>query len=104
MLDLCNAFGSLPHAVLEELFASLPILSDLRRLLHNIYSNNTAYGDDLAVISTTPEELQGRLEFLAATAAALGLEFNPGKCVRFFLKIGKAIVADHITISGGRIR
>ena len=32
-LDLCNAFGSIPHLVLIELFNSLPIPDDLKRLL-----------------------------------------------------------------------
>ena len=39
-LDLCNAFGSIPHAVLAEMFNSLPIPDDLRRLLLDIYSDN----------------------------------------------------------------
>jgi Reverse transcriptase (RNA-dependent DNA polymerase) len=40
MLDLCNAFGSIPHQVLRELFESLPIPAGLNRLLNDIYSNN----------------------------------------------------------------
>ena len=161
-LDLCNAFGSLPHAVLGELFASLPIPSDLRRLLLDIYSNNimefavgaesvvirpstgvrqgdalsttifnlaaepllrvsktrdlngftvfgqevkvTAYADDLAVISTSPSELQQHLECLSETAKALGLEFNPGKCACLILKNAQATVVEDLTIGGGRIR
>ncbi|KAI9550369.1 hypothetical protein GHT06_000609 [Daphnia sinensis] len=39
-LDMCNAFGSVPHAVLNELFTSLPIPEDLRRILVDIYSGN----------------------------------------------------------------
>ncbi|KZS10328.1 Uncharacterized protein APZ42_025242 [Daphnia magna] len=39
-LDMCNAFGSVHHAVLGELFASLPIPDDLRRILADIYSGN----------------------------------------------------------------
>ncbi|KZR95548.1 Uncharacterized protein APZ42_010683, partial [Daphnia magna] len=39
-LDMCNAFGSVPHAVLNELFTSLPIPEDLRRILVDIYSEN----------------------------------------------------------------
>ena len=162
LLDLCNAFGSLPHSVLGGLFASLPIPLDLRRLLLDIYSNNimefavgqesveirpstgvgqgdalsttifnlaaepllraaktndfqgfnifgcevkvTAYADDLAVISTSPQELQGRLELLSNTASALGLQFNPEKCVCILLNNAKAVVAKDLYIGGGRIR
>ena len=162
LLDLCNAFGSLPHAVFGQLFSSLPIPSDLRRLLHDIYSNNimefavgvesveihpssgvrqgdalsttifnlaaephlraaktrdfqgfetfghevkvTAYADDLAVISASHSELQGRLELMGSTASALGLEFNPGKCASIFIKNAKATVVNDLTINGGRIR
>ncbi|KZR98953.1 Uncharacterized protein APZ42_005393, partial [Daphnia magna] len=39
-LDMSNAFGSVPHTVLGELFASLPIPDDLRRILADIYSGN----------------------------------------------------------------
>ncbi|KZS00266.1 Uncharacterized protein APZ42_003508 [Daphnia magna] len=39
-LDMCNAFGSVPHAVLNDLFTSLPVPEDLRRILVDIYSGN----------------------------------------------------------------
>ncbi|KAK4013405.1 hypothetical protein OUZ56_025949 [Daphnia magna] len=39
-LDMCNAFGSVPHAVLNELFTSLPIPENLWRILVDIYSGN----------------------------------------------------------------
>ena len=39
-LDMCNAFGSVPHAVLGELFISLPITEDLRRILTDVYEGN----------------------------------------------------------------
>ncbi|KZS06532.1 Uncharacterized protein APZ42_029986 [Daphnia magna] len=39
-LDMCNAFGSVPHSVLNELFTSLPIPEDLRRILVDIYAGN----------------------------------------------------------------
>ncbi|KZS00292.1 Uncharacterized protein APZ42_003464, partial [Daphnia magna] len=39
-LDMCNAFGSVPHAVLNELFTSLPIPEDLRRILVDINLRN----------------------------------------------------------------
>ncbi len=41
-LDLSNAFGSLPHGVLSELFGSLPIPVDLRHILLDIYANNSS--------------------------------------------------------------
>ncbi|KZS00284.1 Uncharacterized protein APZ42_003477, partial [Daphnia magna] len=37
---MCNALGSVAHAVLNELFTSLPIPEDLRRILVDIYSGN----------------------------------------------------------------
>ena len=40
LLDLCNAFGSIPHQVFRELFESLPIPASLNRLLNDIHSNN----------------------------------------------------------------
>lgn len=39
-LDLCNAFGSIPHAVLKQMFESLPIPAELRQLFIDIYSGN----------------------------------------------------------------
>ena len=39
-LDLRNAFGSIPHGILEELFSSLPIPSQLRKVIKDIYSEN----------------------------------------------------------------
>ena len=39
-LDLSNAFGSIPHAYLTELFGSLPVPQRLRSLLMDIYSDN----------------------------------------------------------------
>ena len=39
-LDLANAFGSVPHAVLGELFGSLPIPGPIKRLLLDVYSEN----------------------------------------------------------------
>ena len=39
-LDLTNAFGSLPHAVLRELFDSLPVPVVLRNILNDIYADN----------------------------------------------------------------
>ena len=39
-LDLTNAFGSIPHPVLIELFRSLPIPEALRHKLADIYTDN----------------------------------------------------------------
>jgi hypothetical protein len=39
-LDLANAFGSLPHDFLYQLFSSLPIPDALRNILRDIYSDN----------------------------------------------------------------
>ena len=39
-LDLTNAFGSIPHPVLTELFRSLPIPESLRHKLADIYTDN----------------------------------------------------------------
>lgn len=38
-VDLTNAFGSIPHSVLNSMFESLTILDDLRRIL----SDNIIY-------------------------------------------------------------
>ena len=39
-LDLSNAFGSVPHSIIFELFDSLPLPTDLRRILLDIHNNN----------------------------------------------------------------
>ena len=39
-LDLSNAFGSVPHPILNSLFQSLPIPEELRKILNDIYSQN----------------------------------------------------------------
>lgn len=39
-LDLSNAFGSVPHPILNSLFQSLPLPEELRLILNDIYSNN----------------------------------------------------------------
>ena len=41
-LDLSNAFGSIPHATLAELFNSLPIPDELRKILKDIYTGTTS--------------------------------------------------------------
>ena len=39
-LDLRNAFGSIPHPILSELFHSLPMPDELRNIILNIYASN----------------------------------------------------------------
>jgi hypothetical protein len=61
-LDMFNAFGSVPHAVLGELFTSLPIPEDLRRILTDIYAGNRmdfAVGKESVRISPTAGVRQG---------------------------------------------
>jgi hypothetical protein len=42
-VDLTNAFGSIPHPVLNSMFESLTILDDLHRVLIDILSDNIIY-------------------------------------------------------------
>ena len=39
-LDLANAFGSIPHGVLSELFSSLPLPPTVKKLVRDIYTRN----------------------------------------------------------------
>jgi hypothetical protein len=61
-LDLANAFGSLPHAFLFELFHSLPLPEALREILIDIYSGNIfqfVVGKDLVAIHPSSGVRQG---------------------------------------------
>ena len=61
-LDLCNAFGSVPHAVLFELFDSLPLPNDLKRMLSDIYTGNImdfVVGNESVSIAPTAGVRQG---------------------------------------------
>ncbi|KZS10531.1 Uncharacterized protein APZ42_024982 [Daphnia magna] len=61
-LDMCNAFGSVPQAILNELFTSLPAPEDLRRILVDIYSGNRmdfAVGKESIFIFPTEGVRQG---------------------------------------------
>lgn len=61
-LDMCNAFGSVPHTVLGELFKSLPIPADLRNILVDIYVGNQmdfVLGKESICISPTAGVRQG---------------------------------------------
>ena len=70
LLDLCNAFGSIPHAVLGQLFESLPIPNFLNCHLHDIYSGNAmdfVTERDSVVVSANANATD---DATAATAAA----------------------------------
>ena len=61
-LDLTNAFGSIPHAILDELFKSLPIPEILRKVFSDIYSRNVmefVVGKETVVIHPTAGVRQG---------------------------------------------
>ncbi|XP_046632270.1 uncharacterized protein LOC124311947 [Daphnia pulicaria] len=61
-LDLANAFGSLPHDFLHQLFASLPIPTVLRDLLSDIYTDSIfqfVVGRELITVHPTSGVRQG---------------------------------------------
>jgi hypothetical protein len=61
-LDLANAFGSLPHDFLYQLFSSLPIPDALRNILRDIYSDNIfefVVGSEIVSIRPTSGVRQG---------------------------------------------
>ncbi|KZR99163.1 Uncharacterized protein APZ42_005080 [Daphnia magna] len=85
-LNKCNAFGSVPFAVLEELFTSLPIPEDLRRILVDIYSGNRmdfAVGKESVSIFPTAGVRQG----YAFSATIFNMASEP------FVKAGKSCCA-----------
>ena len=49
----------------------------------------TAYADDIALISSGPQDLQDTLNEVVDIARTLGLTFNAAKCACLFLKYGK---------------
>ena len=49
----------------------------------------TAYADDIALVATGPQELQGTIDEVVRSARILGMNFNAGKCASLFLKNGK---------------
>ncbi len=74
-LDLRNAFGSIPHRYLTELFNSLPIPPRLRELFIDIYTNNrTAFilGKSTVEVSLTTGVRQG--DALSAAVFLLAAE------------------------------
>lgn len=48
--------------------------------LHGHRHNISAYADDLAIISDTPEGMEVLLRAVEAAAGGIGLRFNPSKC------------------------
>ena len=74
-LDLRNAFGSIPHRFLFELFESLPIPEILRRFLINIYTDSTTkfmIGKKPVEVNLTTGVRQG--DALSATVFLLAAE------------------------------
>ncbi|MFO0089667.1 MAG: RNA-directed DNA polymerase, partial [bacterium] len=160
-IDFRNAFGSVPHAVLYELFESIPIPISLRQIMRDIYKKNpmdflvgekivkvdpssgilqgdplsttaynlagepllrvaksdlnygypifarllktTVYADDIAVLSSSVEELQRVIDQISSAASDLGLCFNSEKCACLVLINGKPREAV-LTVSGRPIR
>lgn len=108
-LDLCNAFGSVPHAVLFELFHSLPLPNDLKRMLSDIYTGNImdfVVGNESVSIAPSAGVRQG--DALSTTVfnlaaepllrSALSESNNPG--IDFFGQIFKATAyIDDILVS-----
>ena len=106
-LDLCNAFGSVPHAVLFELFHSLPLPNDLKRMLSDIYTGNImdfVVGNESVSIAPSAGVRQG--DALSTTVFNLAAEpllraalseSNPG--IDLFGQIVKATAyADDIAV------
>ncbi len=61
-LDLANAFGSLPHDYLNQLFCSLPVPPALRSILTDIYQHNEFHfvvGKELVMVRPTSGVRQG---------------------------------------------
>jgi hypothetical protein len=61
-LDFANAFGLLPHDFLHQLFASLPIPTELRDLLSDIYTDSIfqfVVGRELITVHPTSGVRQG---------------------------------------------
>ena len=74
-LDLRNAFGSIPHVYLQELFHSLPIPAQIRSIMMDIYADNIMQfvtGDETTVINPTAGVRQG--DALSTTVFNLAAE------------------------------
>ena len=74
-LDLRNAFGSIPHLYLQQLFQSLPIPAKLRTVLIDIYADNVlsfSAGDETIEVRPTAGVRQG--DALSTTVFNLAAE------------------------------
>jgi hypothetical protein len=61
-LDLSNAFGSLHHDFMRQLFESLPIPTELSDILSDIYTNSIfqfVVGKELVTVHPTSDDRQG---------------------------------------------
>jgi hypothetical protein len=110
-LDLQNAFGSIPHLYLQELFQSLPIPAKLRTVLIDIYANNVlGFSADDEAIEVRPTAGVRQGDALSTTVFNLAAEpiiraaksnVNSGySCFRQTLKVTAfaddiAVVADN---------
>ncbi|XP_045029421.1 uncharacterized protein LOC123472237 [Daphnia magna] len=111
-LDLSNAFGSIPHPILNCLFQSLPIPAELRRILSDIYSNNImefAVGQDSVQIHPTAGVRQGdplsSVVFnLAAEPIIRTAKSNNTGFSAFQARVSTTAYADDIAIVGSSIR
>jgi len=156
-IDMRNAFGSVPHDVLYELYESIPIPVSFRQIVRDIYKKNvmdfvvgektvkvepssgilqgdpfsttafnlaiepiiraaksdenfgypifsrflktTVYADDIAVLSSSVEELQRVIDKISSAASDLGLIFNSEKCACLVFVNGRTQAAN-LTVNG----
>ena len=74
-LDLRNAFGSIPHGYLQQMFESLPIPGHLRKIMLAIYANNVMsfiVNDEVIEVRPTAGVRQG--DALSTTVFNLAAE------------------------------
>ena len=96
-LDLSNAFGSIPHAVLNELFGTLPVPNHLKRLLLDIYSDNKmdfVVGKESIRIAPMAGVRQGD----ALSTTVFNLSSEP------LLRAAKSAINPGFSIFGSRIK
>lgn len=111
-LDLCNAFGSIPHDVLNSLFASLPLPDELRGILRDIYANNIsefAVGQETVTVFPTAGVRQGDpLSSVVFNLAAEPLIRKVKECNSGFRLFNSRVVttayADDIAVVGGSLQ